>query len=100
MKAKKDSNFRGKWIDAIEFRELRLTSNGKQVSGWGLIWWGFRKDTTSETFPDKFYCQLTPDFETKQFDSYFFDFWIDHKNYEIEKHSQSETPNLKFKIRK
>ena len=85
LKSKKDSNIRGKWIDAIEFRELRLTSNGNQISGCGLIWWGFRKDPTSETFPDTFYCQLTPNIGNKAFDAYCLNFWIDHKKYDLNK---------------
>ena len=92
LKSEKDSNIRGKWIDAIEFRELRLLKNGSQISGWGLIWWGYRKDSTSETFPDTFFCQLAPNYETQCFDSYSFSFWIDHTKYELERDFQS--PNL------
>ncbi len=82
LKALPESNIKDKWIDGIDWKELRLYSPNK-FKGYGFIWWGFTEDDTSETFPDKFYCELELITSTKTSILYFFQFHIDRKKYEL-----------------
>jgi hypothetical protein len=82
LKALTESNIKDKWIDGIDWKELRLYSPNK-FKGYGFIWWGFNEDDTSETFPDKFYCELELKASPKTSILYFFQFQIDRKNYEL-----------------
>lgn len=82
LKALSESNVKDKWIDGVDWKELRLYSPNK-FKGYGFIWWGFTQDDTSETYPDKFYCELELFDSTETNILYFFQFQIGRKNYEL-----------------
>jgi hypothetical protein len=82
LKALPESNIKDKWIDGVDWKELRLYSPNK-FKGYGFIWWGFTEDGTAETFPDKFYSELELVASTETKILYFFQFQIDRKNYEL-----------------
>lgn len=77
-----ESNIKNKWIDGVDWKELRLYSPNK-IQGYGFIWWGFIENDTAETFPDKFYCNLELNTRTEEGVLYFFRFQLDRKNYEL-----------------
>lgn len=81
LKANKDSNFRGKWIDDVEWKSLTFTPPN-QIKGFGELWWGPKKDY-SKLYSENFYGEIT--FEDKVFNSYLFQFQIAGKNYELRK---------------
>lgn len=81
LKAKKDSNFRGKWIDDVEWKSLIFTPPN-QVKGIGELWWGPKKDY-SKLYSEKFYGEIT--FGDAVFSSYLFRFQITGKEYELKR---------------
>lgn len=84
LKSTKDSKFRGKWIDDVEWKSLMLADK-QHLKGDGFLWWGLRKDY-SKLFSENFSAELTIDnFEGKTFSSYFLSFQIDGKHYEFKK---------------
>jgi hypothetical protein len=81
LKAKKDSNFRGKWIDDVEWKSLTFTPPN-QIKGFGELWWGPKKDY-SKLYSETFYGEII--FEDKAFSSYLFQFQIAGKDYELKR---------------
>lgn len=83
LKSAKDSKFRGKWIDFIQWKSLVLTESN-QIKGEGSLWWGPRNNY-SVTYSEKFYAELNINDIENIFDSYSFRFQIDGKKYEFKK---------------
>jgi hypothetical protein len=83
LEKNKDSQIKEKWLDFVEWKSLDLI-NSNTVEGIGLLWWGFRDDKFSTTFPEDFYCKLElNNTEEKKVISYLLQFKIDKKNYEL-----------------
>lgn len=79
----KDSNIKGKWVDGVEWESFDLIPPNK-LNGGGKLWWGFRKDNSSKTFPEDFYCELEVLSRGKSSHiSYLFQFKIDGKLYDL-----------------
>ena len=83
LKKMRDSNIKDKWIDGVEWKSLYSVTPNK-IKGIGFLWWGFRKDNTSKTFPENFYCELELDNSGKKIAIlYLFRFQMDGKDYEL-----------------
>lgn len=83
LKSAKNNNFRGKWIDFIEWKSLVL-SESNQIKGKGFLIWGLRSNY-SITHSEKFSAELNINNIENTFNSYFFRFQIDGKKYEFKK---------------
>jgi hypothetical protein len=83
LREQKDSGITGKWIDDIAWENFELFPPNK-VKGNGKLWWGLKKDASSKTFSEDFYCEL----ELVGFNeiisvSYLFQFQIDGESYNL-----------------
>jgi hypothetical protein len=84
LKGNKDFNFRGKWIDDVEWKS-RVLITPTELKGAGSLWWGPKKDY-SKLYSEKFYAELTIEsIKSKVFSSYFFRFQINGKSYELKR---------------
>jgi hypothetical protein len=85
LKKLKDSDVKGKWIDDVEWERFDLFPPNK-IQGSGKLWWGFRRDTSSELFPEDFYCELEIVSSGKKKSLlHLFRFQIEGRSYELKK---------------